>query len=351
MAMKNIKLRNLLILTVSIALVFVFAACEPSPAAETRDPEETNTETPPEVETEIPPTLTPSQVVQKVILISDQGVDEITLTQVKTSLEALTAEAGYVLEIGDQASLEAMTHVLLVVSIGEDIEINNLAQRYPEVPFIAVDNTNAVPASNVHVIGDPIVDQQNRAFMAGYLAVLISEDYKAAALVLSETETSEIILESFVIGARFFCGLCLPKYPPYQTFPQWQTLSVENLEEQYQPIIDNFGNSGVEVLFVQGDLAASPVMNAASEFGMTILSDQSPELWLNNYAGTIVNDPGQALMGLWLEILKGRDGFRVPAPIILADRNPDLVSEGRYSMFLEMAENLQNGLVSAEAVP
>ncbi|HEY9121452.1 MAG TPA: hypothetical protein VIM80_00500 [Brevefilum sp.] len=349
--MKNIKLRNWLIIIASIVLVFIFSACEPSPVSETIVPVETNTESAPEIETEIPPTLTPSQSVQKVILISDQDVDEITLLQVKTSLETLTAEAGYELVLQDEASLEAMADVLLVVSIGEDIDVNNLAQRYPEVSFVAVDNGNAVPSVNVHVIGDPIVDERNRAFMAGYLAALISEDYKVAVLVPSEVGATEIVLESFVIGARFFCGLCLPKYPPYQTFPQWQTLSVENLEEQYQPILDNFENSGVEVLYVQGDLAASLVMNAASEYGMTILSDQSPEMELNNYAGTIIADPGHALSELLPEILNGREGNRVPASIILADRNPALVSEGRYSMFLEMAENLQNGLVSAEAVP
>jgi basic membrane lipoprotein Med (substrate-binding protein (PBP1-ABC) superfamily) len=349
--MKNIKLRNWLIIIASIALVFIFSACEPSTAVEKTDPGETNTETPPKVETEIPPTLTPTQDVQKVILISEQGGDELTLSQVQSALETLTAEAGYALEILDQASLEAMTDVLLVVSVGEDIDVNSLAQRSPEVSFVAVDNGNAVPSGNVHVIGDPIVDQQNRAFMAGYLAALISEDYKVAALVPSEIDATEILLESFVIGARFFCGLCQPKYPPYQSFPQWQTIPVENLEEQYQSILDNFINSGVEVLYIQGDLAVSPVMNAASEYGMTVLSDQSPEVRLNNYAGTIVNDPGEALIDLWPEILNGRDGSQVPAPIILIDRNPNIVSEGRYLMFLEMAENLQNGLVSAEASP
>jgi len=349
--MKNIKLRSLLIIIASIVLVFVIAACEPSSVLETIDPEEMNTESPSEVETEIPPTLTPTQSVQKVILISEQGVDEFTLLQVQMALETLTTEAGYALEIQDEASLEAMTGVLLVVSIGGDIDVDNLAQRYPEVPFVVVDNPNAVPASNVYVIGDPIVDQQNRAFMAGYLAALISEDYKVAALVSSEIDATEILLESFVIGARFFCGLCQPKYPPYQSFPQWQTLPGDNLEDQYQPIIDSFGNNGVEVLYVHGDLAVSPVMNAASENGMTVLSDQSPEMRLNNYAGTIVHDPSQALSELLPEILNGREGNRVPASIILADRNPALVSEGRYSMFLEMAENLQNGLVSAEAVP
>ena len=349
--MKNIKLRNLLLLIAGIALVFVFAACEPSTAVETANPEEINTESPTEIETEISPTLTPTQSVQKIILISDSAMDEFTLSQVQTALETLTVEAGYALEIQDRASLEGKTGVLMVVSIGEDVDVKSLAQRYPEVPFVAVDNANSVPASNVFVIGDPIVDQQNRAFMAGYLAALISEDYKVAAIVPSETDTTEIVLESFVIGARFFCGLCQPKYPPYQSFPQWQTLPVENLEEQYQPIIDNFGNSGVEVLFVQGDLAATSLLTATSEYGMTVMSDQSPEMRLNNYAGTIVNDPGQVLSDLWSEILNGLDGFRVPAPVILADRNPDLVSEGRYSMFLEMLENLQNGLVSAEAVP
>jgi hypothetical protein len=33
------------------------------------------------------------------------------------------------------------------------------------------------------------------------------------------------------------------------------------------------------------------------------------------------------------------------------DRNPDLISDGRYQFFLEMADDLQAGLIYPEAVP
>jgi len=349
--MKNIKLRNLLILIAGLALVFVFTACEPSLGTEPGITEETNTEIPPEIETEIVPSSTATESVQKVILISGQGVDEFTRSQVQAALETLTTKAGYALEIQDEISLESVNNVLVIVSLGEDIDVNNLAQSYPEVAFVTVNNANVEPSSNIHIIGDPLVDRRNRAFMAGYLAALISDDYKVAALVPSETDTTEEVLESFVIGARFFCGICQPKYPPYQSFPQWQTVPVENLVEQYQLILDNFRNSGVEVLYIQGDLAESSVLSTASEYGITVVSDQSPEMSMNNYAGTVLSDPAQALTDLWQEILNGREGHRMPIPIVLVDRDSGLVSEGRYALFLEMAENLLNGLVSAESVP
>lgn len=349
--MKNDMLRPLLVLILAITLVFSATACEPSLLTETGVPEETKTVTPPETATEVVPPSTSTPSTSTVILISSLEADQFALAQVQSALETLITEAGIKLVIQEWTSFEMMSNVPMVVSVGEDIDVNSLAQNYPEVSFVAVDNSNTVPSVNVSVIGDPMADQRNRAFMAGYLAALISDDYKVAALVPSETNTTDAVLESFVIGVRFFCGICQPKYPPYQSFPQWQTVSVENVAEQYQPIIDGFRNSGVDVLYIQGDLAASSMLTATVDNGINVVSDKRPDIIINNYAGTVLSDPAPALTYLWQEILNGREGLQIPASITLADVDSGLVSEGRYAAFMKMAANLQEGLISVEAVP
>lgn len=349
--MKNNKLRPLLVLMLGITLVFGASACEPSILTETGVPEETKTVTPPETATEVVPLPTSTPSPSTVILLSSLEADQFALSQVQSTLETLTSEAGFKLVFQEWTSFEMMTNVPMVVSVGEDIDINSLALNYPDVSFVAVDNSNAAPSVNVSVIGDPLADPRNRAFMAGYLAALISDDYKVAALVPSETSTTDAVLESFVIGVRFFCGICQPKYPPYQSFPQWQAVSAENLAEQYQPIFDGFTNSGVDVLYIQGDLSTTSILTASTDYGINVVSDKRPEITVNNYAGTVLSDPAPVLTDLWQEILNGREGIQIPASITLADVNSALVSEGRYKAFMEMAANLKDGLISAEAVP
>ncbi|MDY6847019.1 MAG: hypothetical protein SVP52_07775 [Chloroflexota bacterium] len=349
--MKNNKLNPLFMLILAITLVFCASGCEPPLQAETGVPEETQAATPLETATEVAPSPTSTPSTSTVILISSPATDQFTLSQVQSVLETLTTEAGFKLVVQEWTSFEMMANVPMVVSVGEDIDVNSLAQDYPEVSFVAVDNTNAAPSVNVSIIGNPMADQRNRAFMAGYLAALISDDYKVAALIPSETNTTDAVLESFVIGVRFFCGVCQPKYPPYQSFPQWQTISVEEAVEQYQPILEGFRNSGVDVLFIQGDLAASTMLTSTADYGINVVSDKRPDISINNYAGTVLSDPAPALTVLWQKILNGRDGLQMPTSITLVDVDSGLVSEGRYAAFMEMASDLEEGLISVEAAP
>jgi len=349
--MKNSKTRLYAIFFLSIMMLFGFEACDPSLPLETGAPEVTLTTTPFERVTEIVPTSTPIQTETTIVLLSSPDADAFALSQVQKSLEVLADESGFVLFTEEGLSIELMSNVPVVVAVGESIDINNLANRYPEVSFVAVDNNSAAPSVNLNVIGDPIVDQQRRSFMAGYLAALLSDDYKVAALAPVEGSSTETVLESFVVGVRFFCGICQPKYPPFQSFPQWETIPLGSSADTYQPILENYKNIGVEVIYAHGDLVSSEILTAITDLDIMMVGDQRPLTTSNNYVGTVLSDPRPALENLWQDLMNGNDGFQTPASIALVDRNFNLLSEGRYQLFMEMADNLQVGLVSPEAVP
>jgi hypothetical protein len=273
------------------------------------------------------------------------------LAEVRETLEILAADSGFNLAIQEGSSVELISNAPVVVTLGGDIDVNNLAASYPEVSFVAIDNFDAAPSTNLSVIGDPLIDQQRRAFMAGYLAALLSDDYKVAALTPSDADLTETVVESFVVGVRFFCGICQTKYPPYQSFPQWETLPVNGSEETFQPVLDSFSNIGVEIFYVNGNLLSPQLLTAIAESGILVIGDQYPGTIRNNYAGTILSDPTPILEAIWADILDGNSGQQIAGSIVLVDRNPDLVSDGRYQLFLEMVDDLQEGLIYPEAVP
>ncbi len=349
--MKNYKYPIFRIIFGAIALLLILAACDSTTLTETSVPGASLTSSPTESLTETPPVLTPTQTEATVILLTAPDADAFVVSEVKDSLEGLVDESDFVLAIQEGSSIEMLDNVPIVVAIGDSIDINNTAESYPDVSFVAVDNGSAVPSDNVSVIGNPTVDQQHRSFMAGYLAALVSEDYKVAALAPAEVESTEAALESFLIGMRFFCGICQTKYPPYQTYPQWETFPVDSSAETFQPILDNFENIGIEVIYIHGDLLSPQIMTAISNLNMRVVGDRRPDTTGNNYVGTIISDPAPVLESIWQEIVDGNNGVMEAASIVLVDRNPDIVSEGRFRLFMEMAEDLRSGLVYPEAIP
>ena len=351
--MKNYKIRSLVILFLGLILILGFSACAPqAPTEITATLPAGTTPTQPEAATEPPPTVTPTPEDPVVILLHSADADPFAKMQIQSKLEELTTNSGLQLVIQEALSAEMMAaDVKVVAGVGPGIDVNSLAASYPGVSFLAVDNPSAQPSANLTVIGDPVDDQKRRAFMAGYLAALISDDYKVAALAPADTSSTDMILDSFVVGARFYCGLCQPKYPPYKAFPQVQSLPVGETVETYQPVLDILQANGVQVIFVHADLASSPLLARISEMDMVAVSDQRPEITSNNYVGTVLSDPGPSLEFLWPSLLNADQGFWKAASITLVDLDSGLLSEGRYQYFLEMAGYLEEELVFPEIVP
>jgi len=333
-------------------LILSVASCAPNADELTESPAETqgvvdNTEMP-------APTLTATAVdlAPVVILVASPEADPVALSQIQAALLSLTQGGGLSLDTRENLTPgELASNVKIVVGVGPGLDLNSLAVGATQTAFVAIDAPDAVPTNNVSVIGDPVPDQQQQAFMAGYLAALVSTDYKIAALVPSDSDNTNQIVDAFVIGARFFCGICQQKYPPYNAFPQWETMAAGDAVNSFVPVVDPLIANGVEVLFVQGSIASPELLTYLAESDVKVVGDRSPGMARNNWVGTISQDPGPALVELWPELLNGSGGKQVSASVILEDTAAGLISEGRLRLFEEMAADLEAGLVSPVTAP
>ncbi len=350
--MKNDKLRYGLLGVIVLILVIGLAACsqETSPTI----PEMTEVPGSTDASTEEPetPVVETSISEATVILTSSSEADQGLVMSVSNALEALTQASGLKFETVENLTPESITtNVKVVVGIGEDLDIAGWALGSPNTQFIAVNMPGIDPSNNISVIGDPVLDENRTAFMAGYLAALISEDYKVSALIPSDIDTNEKIIDSFLVGARFFCGICQPKYPPYNQFPQWQTLPVENASSGFEGVVDLIASNGTEILFLHESLLSPEILDYLAGYGLVVISNGVQKYPYAYWAGTLETDLVTGLNTIWSNVVAGNGGFKVPGSLILTDMDAELISEGRYRLFEEMADDLENGMISIDPTP
>lgn len=347
MFMIIINNRNFLARVLTLLLVSVMVACAPAAPIEDDLPSETAAVTEDLMATEVPQEMTATPGMPTVILAYDSETDPFAISQTQSALEQLLTDSTMTLVIHDGLTVEMLTpNVEVVVGVGPILDIAELARSAPMISFVAVNHPEVMPTENLSVVGDPRVNQQHQALMAGYLAALVSEDSKIAILVPSETEDSNIILDAFIDGARFYCGICRPLYPPYNSFPQWETLAVENARSGFGAVIDSLVSKGVEIVYVPGALATPELLSSLAELNIKVIGDTNPDILRNNWVATVKADPGSALVELWPDLLAESDAEQISSLVILDDTDSGLVTEGRYRIFQEMAADLQAGLIS-----
>ena len=335
-----------------LVMTLFLSACAPVEVTVTETPELITEEVPtPEIIEETQP---PTEVISEstVLLVTNPDVSAARISSVTDVLEVLAADSGLDLQSVSTLTPETLAeNITVVVTVGSHPSINEFAASNLGIKFIAVDDPQVQPAQNVSVMGGSTRDQEYQAFMAGYLAAVVSSDYKVAAIIPENLEQTQRLSDAFWIGARFFCGICRPLYPPYNVFPYLAYLPVENASEGFQPVIDSITTYGVEVLFVAHPLATPEMLSYLAERGVKVIGDRSPDMPRNNWVGTVTADPVSALEILWKDLFSESSGENISAFITVIDTDSDLLSEGRLRLFKETAADLLNGLISAEPVP
>lgn len=365
--MKTKTFSSFSVRVVMLVLVVFLAACEPAITPTIKEtPPVTDSPTVEPSSSPISPTETPGT--PTVMIISNREGDELSDPEawfdreinsyVYQIIERLVSRYSMALIVSNEVVEEALTsNIKVVVSTSPTDDLPAIAARHPEVQFVAVDHPGFSPSENLSLIGEQVEVNQQQAFMAGYLSALISEDYKVAALIPSDVEDSETLTEVFVNGARYFCGDCRPFYPPYNSFPQWETLPIDLSSSDFEATIDALMAKEIEVLFVDGRLASTELFTYLNNWDLMFISDSSlffhewMQLVRNNWAGTVRPDVESALEEIFPLLLEGQGNHDPPVRMVVTSTEEGLISEGRQRVFDEFADDLLNGLISPETVP
>lgn len=229
-------------------------------------------------------------------------------------------------------------------------ELSDLAASAPDTRFLGVGFDELEPADNLSVIrsGEAKLDVQG--FAAGYMAAMITPDWRVAAVGLAENESAEAARQGFVVGAKYLCGLCLPKYAPTGVnylYPKYVELSPEASAAEKQGAVQVLLNRAVETFYVIPGAADPALFNFLISSGAVLIGDgrdYRPE-YSGQWAASLTFNFEAAVQEYFPQFLEGSVGEEIQVPLEITHVNSDLLSPGQLRAAQKILEEVSAGWI------
>ena len=161
----------------------------------------------------------PTAAPRALILLATANSDAGLRAEVQTILKELTATNGLVYLERESLTAADLSDNALVVTLPPDPGLADLISTFPSVQFIGIGISGLPVAPNLATIGVQGSQPDYQGFIAGYLAALVTDDWRVGVLSTNGTEEGLAARMGFITGATYYCGLCNPAYPPFNDYP------------------------------------------------------------------------------------------------------------------------------------
>lgn len=226
----------------------------------------------------------------------------------------------------------------ILVLLAPDPGAAALAAAAPNAQVIAIGFT---PEAAPNLIALPLGGgaDGSSAFIAGYVAALTAEDWRAGMLY---TAASAAWVNDFVAGARYFCGACIPISPPDTDLP----MAVQATDPQnWQAAAEQLLSGRALVVYLAPEMEASEAAQYLGSFGVLLIGNGSPPAELAaSWLATVSTDPPAALRAQLPLALAGQPPSLTP-PLGLSKVNSAYLSEARLADIQLIIQDLLAGFI------
>jgi len=345
---------RLFFLLLLVLLILPISACgQASPPVSTPTGSMATASLPP---TDTPaPSSTPTPEAPMAILLAPPDSDQATAAALQTMLTSLAAQAGLRFQVRPSLGVGGVGNVRIVVAIPPDPGLVALASSRTGTQFLAVGIPGLKPASNLSILDSQADRQDQLGFLAGYLAAVITEDWRVGIVSEEDTPAGKAASLGFRNGVTYFCGLCLPVYPPFPNggYPVHVDLPAGAGPEDWQATITYLASWQVETVFVNPAVADDKLLAALAKADMNLIVAGPPaEAWREHWVASLgAQDPLQAVPDLWTKLLAGKGGEQISQPLGFTGVNPDLFSPGRQHLVETMLADLLASFIDTGVDP
>lgn len=332
------RFRFIILFILTIAVISACGNNAQTPA--TSAPVSTETLTP-------SPSFTATPAVPLAILVLPADLDTDTSNLYQKTVYDLTQQSGMRFQVRNQltnADLEPGLKV--VVAVSTDPGIATLAAAAPQVQFLAINIPDITPAGNISVLGNN-AQSDVAAFLAGYTAALITEDYRIGMMLPKDNADAMRAATAFANGMAFSCGACRPVYMYPWTYPQYVAIPAEEDKNNYHAWADILMlQFKVRTIYIYPDVYTDDLANYIGTAGVSMISTVSPAQKPAGWVMTIQPDVLKGIQNAWSQLVAGQGGMTVQSPLGIADVDPDLLSPGKQRDVENTLNELQAGRIS-----
>jgi len=295
-------------------------------------------------------TVTPTPPPGRLVLFSPPGAQNPALEKY-VSGEA--ARAGLGLDVRAALAAQDLSgDVRVVIALTQPANLEELLTAAPQAQFAVVSAAGLEPGERLSVIR---AQPEQLAFAAGFTAVLLVDDWRAAGLIANDAPNLQ---DAFRNGAGYFCGDCAPGWPQNTRFPLFSDVSAAADGAAWAGAADQLFDSGKAVVFYISPEAAREEVYAALagkaqiDGSLKLIgSGAPPDSLQGQWAASVSIDPLPALQSALPELLAGKSAGALDAPVQLLNVNPNLLSAGRLDLIKEMLADLASGQINPLSVP
>jgi len=331
---------SLLFATISLATA-VFACGPAAPPTSPSRPSPINTPQPTITSTPLP-TRTPGPPITLAVLPPD--LDASLAQEAQARLGDLAQSAGMHFQTQPElqtAELPPDLATLIVLAPISSADVAAIRSRAPDARILALAAEGLVPQPNLTLLQAPDDAELQQAFLAGYTAALITDDYRVATLISSSSEEASTWTDAFRNGAEYYCGLCRPERPPFEDYPLTLPFDAKN-----DAVASTLAGTGVQTVFVPATLSDAQALADMADSGLTLLGTVPPPAELKrSWAASFQPSALAAIEAAWQSITSTSPPDVLTMPITIGDVNPDLLSSGRLRLVVRTQTDLRLGLI------
>lgn len=293
-------------------------------------------------------TDTPAVPPQSIVLfVIPPDADPAQYDELTSALSELATGEGLEFEVRSSLTVQdlSLSH-RVVAAVPPDPGLSDLAQAAPRTQFLGIGIPELEPAANLSVIDTQGLSAGNIGFLAGYLAAVVTPEWRVGAITISDTTDGVIHRESFLNGAVFFCGLCRQTYPPFNTYPMVVESPANSTPQEWQSAAGSLIDQAANTAYIQPGVGDDSLLEYLAGAGTNLIGAAPPPAGLeDNWVATINADFTSALRTAWPDLIAGQGGLFIPVSLTLTDINPDLLSPGRQRLVENLISELESGFI------
>ena len=299
------------------------------------------------------PAASPTPPPGLVILVAGPQADAQQTQLFQQVLAELAAQEGLRFETRPALSLaELDASVRLVVALTPDPGLGSLAAAQTQVQFLAVGIPGLPLGPNLSAIASDGDRSDRQGFLAGYLAAVITADWRVGVISRSDLPAGSAARLAFSNGAVFFCGLCRPAYPPFNQYPVVAELASGAGQAEQQAAADVLIASAVKTVYVFPGAGDAFLLQYLAQSGIALIGGPAPAPEIQaQWAASIRSDLEAALRQAWPDLLAGKGGFSLQPALVLENVNESLLSLGRQRLVNKIKADLELDYVDTGVDP
>ena len=278
------------------------------------------------------------------VLLSPPEANPQIVEILQNELSQSIVEVGMRFQVRQTLSSEVIAEedIQWVIALPPVPDFAALVASSPETRFLAVGVGDLEPAPNLTSIGSGGDRFDQQGFLAGYLAAMLTPDWRVGVISIADSEAGQSARKSFITGAKYFCGFCSPAYPPFYEYPLYVQLNQGASIDEWLAAADFLLQRGVTTVYAGPGVGDDTLLNYLAQSGVQLIGGELPTNDLQDtWVATLGFSSLDAFYSIWPDFAAGIDGQNVSVPISISNINANILSPGKQRLLEEVLVMVQ----------